>query len=40
MESTLLDWRAYSRSARKGVMERYELAIVKNAFKLIFSKHQ
>jgi hypothetical protein len=29
-------WRAYSQSSLKGRMKRYELAIVKSAFKLIF----
>jgi Transposase DDE domain len=29
-------WRAYSQSALKGRMKRYELAIIKSAFKLIF----
>jgi len=29
-------WRAYSQSALKGRMKRFELAIVKSAFKLIF----
>lgn len=29
-------WRAYSQSALKGRMKRYELAVIKSAFKLIF----
>jgi hypothetical protein len=29
-------WRAYSQSALKGRMKRYELAVIKRAFKLIF----
>lgn len=29
-------WRAYSQSALKGRMKRYELAVIKHAFKLIF----
>ena len=31
-----LYWRAYSQSVLKGRMKRYELAVVKSAFKLIF----
>ena len=29
-------WRAYSQDALKGLMKRYELAVIKRAFKLIF----
>jgi hypothetical protein len=29
-------WRAYSQDALKGRMKRYELAVIKSAFKLIF----
>lgn len=31
-------WRAYSQSALKGRMKRYELAVIKSAFKLIFQQ--